>query len=507
MGGFAIETNDAGEDPYIPRSPRLHLTANGAAVLSELGLLPRITRDSIRDKSKADHVAKFLVIIQASWLILQCIARTAGHLPLSLLEINTLAHVACALIMYVLWWDKPFDVHDPIVLVGEWKRPVVAAMWMLGEKTSVKAGRASWTKPPELEGLLHYLPFRAGSPPSQEVYLDNPQPVFEEMTMEAQPPTLSSNILARRLRHLPVNLSSPLQVFGTRPPDRRDPVEIRDNTFVYASNPAQPVSKVTLERDEVLFPFGFGPKSTSVRFERRNVSRSKVPRYITPAVLTGVDRMTLTRWELACQSLQDHEDIWSRYRKRLPGTIYRDSTIYAVYEYPDSELSLCYLQKQISNWPDESLIPHKNWFTSIIFFSICVLVYAGIHAAAWNEYFPTDMERWIWRVSAIYIGCSGLLLIVMFVCQQLMSLFAKIVTYRDMDDDCNKGRWFCCCFDCILALIGVTLTMVPYFMIVAVVIMYFVTRTYLVVEGFYSLRDLPVEVYATPNWTQYLVHF
>ena len=32
MGGFAVDTNDPGEDPYAPGSPRLFFTANGVEI-------------------------------------------------------------------------------------------------------------------------------------------------------------------------------------------------------------------------------------------------------------------------------------------------------------------------------------------------------------------------------------------------------------------------------------------------------------------------------------------
>ena len=35
--------------------------------------------------------------------------------------------------------------------------------------------------------------------------------------------------------------------------------------------------------------------------------------------------------------------------------------------------------------------------------------YGGIHAAAWNDHFPSEVEKWLWRSSASYIGfCGGL---------------------------------------------------------------------------------------------------
>ena len=81
MGGFAFETDDPVEDRYILRASRLYLTAHGVAVLAEMGHLPTISKNFILDKSKADGLAKTLAIVQAGWLIIQCIARFAAHLP------------------------------------------------------------------------------------------------------------------------------------------------------------------------------------------------------------------------------------------------------------------------------------------------------------------------------------------------------------------------------------------------------------------------------------------
>ena len=38
------------------------------------------------------------------------------HYPVSLLELNTLGHAACALLIYLCWWEKPVDIGDnPLV--------------------------------------------------------------------------------------------------------------------------------------------------------------------------------------------------------------------------------------------------------------------------------------------------------------------------------------------------------------------------------------------------------
>jgi hypothetical protein len=42
--------------------------------------------------------------------------RMANGLSINLLELNTFAHTFCALATYLLWWDKPLDVEEPILL-------------------------------------------------------------------------------------------------------------------------------------------------------------------------------------------------------------------------------------------------------------------------------------------------------------------------------------------------------------------------------------------------------
>lgn len=52
-----------------------------------------MTQAEITDKSKAKDLAKALVMIQASWMLIQLIGRLVAKLPVTLLEVNTIAHV------------------------------------------------------------------------------------------------------------------------------------------------------------------------------------------------------------------------------------------------------------------------------------------------------------------------------------------------------------------------------------------------------------------------------
>jgi len=72
------------------------------------------TEREIKDRGKADVVAKILALLQTSWFVAQCIARGVKQLPLTELEVVTLAYATMNVFIYYFWWDKPKDVGCPI---------------------------------------------------------------------------------------------------------------------------------------------------------------------------------------------------------------------------------------------------------------------------------------------------------------------------------------------------------------------------------------------------------
>ena len=107
MGGFVVDTSKI-HDTY----PRLTLTPQGVVLLAREGLFLEVPGETFAGRSKANILAKSLVVIQVSWMFVQCIARKAADYPLALLEIHTMVHVLCALGIYCLWWH----VSNPPVL-------------------------------------------------------------------------------------------------------------------------------------------------------------------------------------------------------------------------------------------------------------------------------------------------------------------------------------------------------------------------------------------------------
>lgn len=83
-------------------------------------VFPTITATEIKDRSKADFMAKTIAFLQTTWFILQCIARAIQHLDLTELELVTLALAVLGGIIAFFWWDKPLGVQVavPVYLRG-----------------------------------------------------------------------------------------------------------------------------------------------------------------------------------------------------------------------------------------------------------------------------------------------------------------------------------------------------------------------------------------------------
>ena len=114
MGGIRvtvdeiISVDDLNSDmkPLFEKAPKpwtVRLSAQGVLRLAKRGHWFYVSHETIDDKSKADYFQKILVLIQASWMAVQCIARHYYGLPLTLLEVHTMVHVACAMVFYACW--------------------------------------------------------------------------------------------------------------------------------------------------------------------------------------------------------------------------------------------------------------------------------------------------------------------------------------------------------------------------------------------------------------------
>jgi hypothetical protein len=122
MGGLSFEDSAEEDQQFMPENrQRVNITLEGFQYMLEMRdrLIPDISREYIQDKSKSDKLAKLLTCWQAGYFCVQCLYRLSQQLSVTLLELNVFAHALCALALFAIWSDKPRDVCESTLIVGE----------------------------------------------------------------------------------------------------------------------------------------------------------------------------------------------------------------------------------------------------------------------------------------------------------------------------------------------------------------------------------------------------
>jgi hypothetical protein len=394
MGGFAFERESFPKDlsaEIFGQRQRLTVTPRGVSLLAQCGHLPFITGAEIRDKNKADTVAKFLVLVQAGWTVVQVLARMADGLPVTLLEVNTIGHVVCALAMYLLWWYKPRQIKEPTQLEGEWIALLCAYMYL----TSRLSGRE-----------------------------------HKKMPFHSCPDDAAVGVLDCVL---------------TDPPSLRRRASSKDDT----SSGNLPLYQLRATKADT------------------GDMNAELPTPSHAFAALAIEAYPSLKARLLCKN------------HCISGCI--SCTIFTI---PMEE----FLSPTISDWPTDQLLQRHDTLImgAVLWFS--TIAYGAIHTAAWNSYFPTKLEEWLWHSSSIYVAFSGIVWVVIHLiarfCPGIDALWERFIA--------RKTFWLS---DVIIV-----------FLCTVCGLAYIFSRAYLVVEAFNSLRKVPKEVYETPSWIQVLPH-
>lgn len=109
MNGVTLQT----EDGWI-----FYVREDQIVAFIEAGVIRNcdFTDRDISDRAKSDGFAKAFTIFQSTWVFVNIVARAGYNLPITPLEFSTLAYVACALMTYACWWNKPQGMAVPITL-------------------------------------------------------------------------------------------------------------------------------------------------------------------------------------------------------------------------------------------------------------------------------------------------------------------------------------------------------------------------------------------------------
>ncbi|PMD13348.1 hypothetical protein NA56DRAFT_737563 [Hyaloscypha hepaticicola] len=129
IGGFVLQFRaheDQESDTNSSNSRRPGniwiLDASQLLFARECGIIkaiPPISVEAIDDKNKGDVVVKVLTLVQIVWLIMELAIRGALRLPVSQLEVVTLAFAITSILTYGMLWSKPKDAKFPILQLAD----------------------------------------------------------------------------------------------------------------------------------------------------------------------------------------------------------------------------------------------------------------------------------------------------------------------------------------------------------------------------------------------------
>ncbi|KAJ3755859.1 hypothetical protein EV360DRAFT_48979 [Lentinula raphanica] len=162
MGGFVFDTkSEDGIKSFLPesyKSGHAVITPEGIQFLLEHKpeLLPDLSIEEISDRNKGNSISKSVLVVQVSFFLIDCIARKAQGLPITLLEVTTVAHALCSLLAYVFWWYKPLSVNRPVFIRGKEAQEMCALMCMVSTyKHYFLAGYFMIWRPAEMDSLTY----------------------------------------------------------------------------------------------------------------------------------------------------------------------------------------------------------------------------------------------------------------------------------------------------------------------------------------------------------------
>ncbi len=455
MGGFVVDVR------HLHNSlSRLTISPKGVYFLAKHGHFLRISESAIKDKSKADLLAKLLVCIQVTWMLVQTIGRKAAHLPITLLELHTLVHVACALAMYVLWFQKPMDVHDPTWVDASGFQDLLALMLVrnygLGNKVHIK----SEASPVSVKSVD--ISSQTGSESSYLTFYRTRvrEPSVEGTTLTEDETTIDPKLSRRK----------PRRKLGESPPEII--THHVGNGFDYALNqPKDNPTCCSLTSGQAL-SCGIGPA-----MRVHPLQRQTEPCRFDGRLSIPLSENDILRWNLAATALN-----------RLGEDLHTDheSINYFTTSAPNIFINRKGLQAGLWAY-------FRAWASGGLVAALVMnAFYGATHLSAWNFEFPTSTEHFLWKIACIdTVAGTASLLALFSVIVYLHEHGWKNLKHAIFVNEPGIMPWL------YRLIIFVGLLNTPF---------YLLSRLFIIVETFVSLRRVPWGVYSTVEWAEYIPH-
>ncbi|KAK3313239.1 hypothetical protein B0H66DRAFT_578353 [Apodospora peruviana] len=505
MGGFAADSPwvdfRSREAPAASDSirKRVVVTPEGIRLLSFLGRLPQIQESQIEDKSKADWMAKAIICMQAGWMVVQVLGRAIKQMPVSLLEVNTCGHVACALAIYLLWWSKPLDIQVPTVLDDEADSDALSLMYLCSSIGAVNSIT-------DIRCFIHVATDQDENlwrPPNNNITDSNViGPEYDAAPSEAQITTYlsvgspGSRYPSRFLGFNELWSDRPSAELVTSASTLSTTTASENRAFRYNFNLTAP--PIAAECRVYYFSPYTDPPQPSLRHSRycRRVfpdaksppGQPHVP--LPPALLSSASKAA-DKLRAECDSSSRRPTYGPYYFTTVPSLgCFLGETDYIV-------------RPRIVNFPSLHNLGlgqvniHRDRLRSVLAFTAAA--YGALHCSGWAspeaESYPTSAERVLWIVSSLTIAASGALLWAFFSARQLWPAFDRwwsgVTPGVHIESVRRQKGWVIAC---------------KRWSMYVVLALFALARICLVVEAFVSLRRAPVGLYETPEWTDFLPH-
>lgn len=454
MGGFVIDVS------HLHNSlSRVTISPKGVAFLASHGHFLKIPESTIRDKSKADILAKVLVCVQVAWMLVQTIGRKAVGYPITLLEVHTLVHVACAIAMYGLWFQKPLDVRDPAWVDASAFQDLLALMLVRNYGYGARWRLDGETDAAPVQSIEHS--YQTGSESSYlQVYPDRVKHGLTESTTSKEAETLLSR-KASQSQALQKKRVSP-EIITHQASDG----------FDFALDPPKNTQTSCIILSGQSLTCGIGPALNVRQLWGPQRSLENDGRLLIP--LSDND---IRRWDLAASAL-------SRIGEELHTP--QGSVNYFTSHAPNIFIDRKGLQAGFYAY-------FCAWASGGLIAALVICSFYGVaHILAWNFEFPTSIERLLWKIACIdtIVGTISLL-----------AIFSIVIYLHEHSWISLKNALLAHepgvlpLFYRLLVIFGVL--NVPFFLL---------SRAYIIVETFISLRRVPLGVYATVDWAEYIPH-
>jgi len=146
------------------------------------------------------------------------------------------------------------------------------------------------------------------------------------------------------------------------------------------------------------------------------------------------------------------------------------------------------VQSHALDWPNDGLIRRTQSLIMGMVLWGASCAYGAIHVAAWNYFFPSEIEQLFWRLSSVWVTfCAAFWLVTNLLAYVFPFIDTIWVAYNKRSLD-----WLSTAVITLLCILcGAS---------------YIVSRAYIVVEAFVSIRSVPKGVYDTPAWSQVFPH-